>query len=360
MTLIIYYDYDTISNSSSTRAWNATTNSPLSPAITSHSPNFLIWLILVLSANLFGAITNLLIAIATLTYRPIRCCSSSGLIAHCASLDVIRSIIVYPGLSLIAFLGPYHHFPQSACRYVGGLAYILVYTTNWAYCCLGVHRLCAVALPHHFRYLTQKSAVAAINLFPWLLSALLALFPFFGIGVEFVYTQPWNGCVIGPLGDRDAGFVLAMGTFLQSAISLIAHAAILMQVRMSARNRRRRVTTVKEEEDLRNQYDQQMITLNSEATQRRYDISRMLFVCSVWTFVVSLMLPLVISWAPAYLATNYPAQTWLRFLQFLSSAFNPVFFLLVSSLYRAGEKPSSRATLPMEDERKFHPLAASS
>ena len=81
-----------------------------------HRRSFLTWLILILSANLSGALANLVIAVATLAYRPLRSCASSVMIAHCAVMDFIRSIVVYPMLSLIAFLAPYYDFPVWACR----------------------------------------------------------------------------------------------------------------------------------------------------------------------------------------------------------------------------------------------------
>jgi 7 transmembrane receptor (rhodopsin family) len=268
---------------------------------------FLTWLSLVLIGNLFGGVASILIAVTTLTYKPLRSCSSSALMAHCAILDAIRSLVIYPVLSLFAFFAPYHKFPVSACRYIAAPAYAFVYANYWAYCSLAINRFFAAVFPHHYRYLTTTSAKVIVNILPWFLSGILLTFPFFEIGANFTFTEPWNACIVGPLHNYVSGAILALGTYFPCAVCGLCYVTLLIRARIT---RRRVVSPTGLQGSL-------------AKVQRRYDMSRILFFCFLWTFSSLLLLMLAISWFPALIG-NYVVQTWLRLPQFLSSAFNPV------------------------------------
>ncbi|OQV23641.1 hypothetical protein BV898_02384 [Hypsibius exemplaris] len=304
--------------------FNVSTSNNSIPEVFSHGTirTFTLWLSVVLIGNIFGGIANVIIAVVTLNYKPLRICISSPLIAHCAILDSLRALVVYPGVSLLAYLAPdYPAFPAAACRYIGGIGSLIVFTTNWAYCCLAGHRFCAAIFPHHFHYLSRRCIAVAINCLPWLLSLLFLAFPVFEIHVKFVYTRPWSACVLGPLGGLVSGLFIAVVTYLPCAVSGFCYVVICLNAWLMSSSLKK--TTPK------------MARIRG-TLQRRFQISRLLFVCSLFTVVMTLPLPLALAWFPAYFTTNFVAQMWVRLPQFLASAFNPIVYMLVSRDYRNG------------------------
>ncbi|OQV23643.1 hypothetical protein BV898_02386 [Hypsibius exemplaris] len=293
---------------------------PVEPHVYYHK-SVLFWLSIVLSGNFFGILANSVIAVTTLTYKPIRTCSSSSLIAHCAILDIIRSTFAYPGASLLGYLTPFYGFPVGGCRYFGGMISLINYTTNWAYCCLAGHRLCATILPHHYRFLIRTRSLISINLLPWIISIILLALPFFEAGsmVKFVLTAPWSSCQVGPLDAAAAMAILGLGTYFPCALCVGCYVTILIQAKMTAL----RCHSIGIAVNLIN--TDNISSSPQPIHQRRYEMCRMLFGSSLWTLASTLFLPAALSWFPdPFFADNYPAQIFMRLPQYLASAFNPV------------------------------------
>ena len=299
------------------------------------------WLTVTLSVNVLGGLANSIIVVATLAYRPLRACSSSSLIAQSAGMDALRCFLIYPVNCLLGYLAPYQTPQEEAmkteqsCRYIGGVTAMVIFATNWSYCCLAAHRFCAAILPHQYRALTRRSALIAINAAPWLIAALLTAFPFFKVGgLRLVATRPWAACTVGPLGYTPVAAVISVGTYLPCALACLCYVTVVVRARRAVAKRRRlvgSVMTANHRADVgssaagnsRSFAGVSEIQMTS-TVERRYEMVRMLLVCSLMTLALTSLLPVVLAGFPVYFSGSYLAPMWLRLMQYVASAANPV------------------------------------
>jgi hypothetical protein len=118
-----------------------------------HYSSLIIFMIITMTINVIGAIANLTIFIATMTYRPLRKSSSCPLLAHCILLDLFSTICPEPGLLLITYFGSIFELPKNFCHGFGPLLFVTLFTNNWAHATLAINRLIAAVFPHQYKYI---------------------------------------------------------------------------------------------------------------------------------------------------------------------------------------------------------------
>ncbi|OWA49894.1 hypothetical protein BV898_14430 [Hypsibius exemplaris] len=291
------------------------TNSSLLPAYT--QTNLWAWTIVELVINAIGAGSNAMLLAASLIYPPLRRNSSNVLICHCILLDLIMCAISNPG-SILASQVFNDILDRTFCLGWGFIRFFTMFLDNWVHAILAVNRFIAVVTPFRYKYFVQKPFLLLGVAAPWVIVFLICIIPSLDIhhlprylpSNQFVGTSV--GCIVNyPVRNAKTNLLIGtFGGFIPSGIAGVCYVAVFIKARITLW---RRVGDM------------------GQSFLSRYEMAKILFVCLLW-YILSATMPgnfiTVASFPLTHLVT--------RALQFISSAVNPVFFIVISQNYRSG------------------------
>ena len=263
----------------------------------------------VVTINICGAFANGVTLLATITYPPLRQSSSWILLAHCILLDYLNAQFIAPGLILVTYLGAWP-FPAYFCRIWGGVSIIITLAGDWSHAVLAVNRFIAVVLPHHYRPFTTRKMLSLAVAFPWLMACALNVNPVAGLaGVLYQITKPFAGCLPFPANAMYNIEMIALGVYLPSVMIGISYITVLVKAKISLRMR----TGLEGGEVGRR-----------SVLKKRYEVSKILFLCFLWFCVSNFANPIAYSYFPVPFLGSPLTQLAIKGLQDVSSAVNPV------------------------------------
>ncbi|OWA50816.1 hypothetical protein BV898_15322 [Hypsibius exemplaris] len=279
------------------------------------------WFIATILTNGFGVVSNFIVLLALIVYKPLRRSSSSLLIIHCIVIDLYATAIAVPIDTIPLYLGPTWPLPPTFCKYQGLYLYITYAASQYASAVLAFHRLTAVICPLKFKIFTKRSAIVIMILTPWVISAIINIFPTAEVGLKVVpfKTYGLGGCTFAltPNTTIPKPFLLytTASYYIPTFFMGICYSTVLLKTQREIR--------------LKGQ-------TASVALRRRFEISRTLFVSFLWLCASVYPINLVASFASRRFAADLSLMLFLRWLSTSFGCMNPIFFWTTSKLFQAG------------------------
>ncbi|OWA51052.1 hypothetical protein BV898_15554 [Hypsibius exemplaris] len=265
----------------------------------------LYWLVSVLLTTGFATFANAVLLTALLINRKLRESSSSPLLIHIISLELLKATLAVPIYVLPLYLGPTWILPAHFCPIQHFIVYVTFEAELYADSLIAVHRLIATVMPRHFKRINRPRTIVMAVSFPWVVSILGTIFPVMGVGVDLV---PFNSTTTGgctPLlkkGSVDTVSIeTVFGVYVPTAVTGISYAIILIKTCSDIC----RGTA-------------------SRALRRRFAISRVLVLSFVWSSISLTPFNIVNGFFAEEFAQNMPVQEGLCWLSTSFSAINPV------------------------------------
>ncbi|OQV23084.1 hypothetical protein BV898_03130 [Hypsibius exemplaris] len=275
------------------------------------------YLVTALTLAFFGAVLNVLLLAALTVHQPLRETSGRALLIHCILMDFYITTIGVPIVSITLFLGPTHILPRYFCKYQPIYIYMPAAVGVLASSLLAIHRLIATVWPQTFAAVSNSRVITALIVLPWIVAGSTTIFPtVLNIGPEFVPSNNMGGCEFARAPESAFDMVSAVLDFIVPTIVMgMCYGIVLVKTYRAVR-----------------------INRGNRTRQRRFEISRTLFLSFLWHTVCIYPTLVVVTCFPETLVKNpyfYLAVSW---LPNSFSFVNPIFFLASSRMFQDGIK----------------------
>ncbi|GAV07443.1 hypothetical protein RvY_17276 [Ramazzottius varieornatus] len=213
---------------SSSWLYQKNTSFPSSPA----SHDLVGYVAAVLTTNFVGLPINIPILLAIVLYPPLRKSTSGPLLAQCAAIDVLFSLVVGPMASLVRFFGMSYRYPPWFCSI---LFTLVVHTAHpastYAACMIASQRLSATMFPHEHKDVSDRKVIVAMLITPWVMALGSVAFPMASHQLHTVQSAQTGGCLLSTVTSstvRSLVFALVV-THIPTAVTGVPYISLLIK-----------------------------------------------------------------------------------------------------------------------------------
>ncbi|OWA50770.1 hypothetical protein BV898_15276 [Hypsibius exemplaris] len=301
------------------------------------------WFAFTIAICVFGTVSLLLLLIVALTKRLHH--GAAFLIIHLSCLQLFLCAISYPLSTTDIYLAL---IPDQTVRFAIHcpsflfIFKVVLHTEMWSSVLLAVNRCVAVALPHHYRMMTTKVALASMIGVPWVIALVINIPLLFGVGLDLKRDHPVEYCLAMPNGSVYSRVYLVMERYLPLGVKGVMHFALFLHIHVKRVNGRKSVKPFVPSTctaPSRSLQKPQTATTSKRAHAQRGGrnivLAEILGVSFIWKCVCFLPGPISQEVYPALYSSSQILQFWmLRTFALCGYAANPIFFFALSSDYQ--------------------------
>ncbi|OQV12021.1 hypothetical protein BV898_13671 [Hypsibius exemplaris] len=301
------------------------------------------WFAFTIAVCVFGTVSLLLLLTVALTKRLHH--GAGFLIIHLSCLQLFLCAISYPFSTTDIYLAL---IPDQAVRFAIHCPSFLfifkvtLHTEMWSSVLLAVNRCVAVALPHHYRMMTTKVALASMIGVAWVIALAVNIPLLFGVGLDLKRDHPVEYCLAMPNDSVYGRVYLVMERYLPLGVKGVMHFALFLHIhvkRIKGRKSVKPLVPSTGKVPSRNLQKPRTTTASKSAHAQRGGrnivLAEILGVSFIWKCVCFLPGPISQEVYPALYSSSQILQFWmLRTFALCGYAANPIFFFALSSDYQ--------------------------